>query len=49
VPNQPNCEATVRVYLDNGDPVMAINVWDNDMVLEAVKYAEHIIGSGIKL
>ncbi|WJX70823.1 hypothetical protein P8452_54891 [Trifolium repens] len=72
VPNQLNCDAAVRVYLDNGDPAMAINVWeclvenyredlegtanllvvglrDNDRVLEAVEYAEHIIGRGIKL
>ncbi|MCI01554.1 pentatricopeptide repeat-containing protein [Trifolium medium] len=74
VPDQLNCDAAVRVYLDNGDPVMAIKVWkclvdnyrhsedlegtanllvvglrDNDKVPEAVKYAEHIIGRGIKL
>ncbi|KEH34676.1 putative pentatricopeptide [Medicago truncatula] len=72
VPDQLNCDAAVRVYLDNGDPVMAIKVWkclvenyredlegtanllvvglrDNDRVPEAVKYAEHIIGRGIKL
>ncbi|WJX65885.1 hypothetical protein P8452_50499 [Trifolium repens] len=28
VPNQLNCDAAVRVYLDNEDPVMAINVWE---------------------
>jgi pentatricopeptide repeat protein len=27
VPNQLNCEAAVRVYLDNGDPVISNNVW----------------------
>ncbi|PNX66745.1 pentatricopeptide repeat-containing protein mitochondrial-like, partial [Trifolium pratense] len=27
VPDQLNCDAAVRVYLDNGDPVMAIKVW----------------------
>jgi hypothetical protein len=72
MPDQLNCDAAVRAYLDNEDPVMAINVWeclvdnyredlegtanllvvgllDNDKVLEAVMYAEHIIGRGIKL
>ncbi|KAK2420287.1 pentatricopeptide repeat-containing protein, mitochondrial [Trifolium repens] len=72
MPDQLNCDAAVRAYLDNEDPVMAINVWeclvenyredlegtanllvvglrDNDRVLDAVKYAEHIIGRGIKL
>jgi pentatricopeptide repeat protein len=72
MPDQLNCDAAVRAYLDNEDPVMAINVWeclvenyredlegtanllviglrDNDRALEAVKYAEHIIGRGIKL
>ncbi|KAK2442085.1 pentatricopeptide repeat-containing protein, mitochondrial [Trifolium repens] len=27
VPDQLNCDAAVRVYLDNGDSVMAIKVW----------------------
>lgn len=72
VPDQLNCDAAVRVYLDNGDPVMALKIWkclvenyredledtanllvvglrDNGRVPEAVKYAEHIIGRGIKL
>lgn len=27
VPDQLNCDAAVKVYLDNGDPVMAIKIW----------------------
>ncbi|CAK8566618.1 unnamed protein product [Lathyrus sativus] len=72
LPDQLNCDAAVRLYLDKGDPVMAIKIWkclvenyredledtanllvvglrDNDRVPEAVKYAEHIIATGIKL
>ncbi|KAK7305716.1 hypothetical protein VNO77_43626 [Canavalia gladiata] len=25
--DQPNCDAAVKVYLDNGDPIMALEVW----------------------
>ncbi|KAK2408665.1 pentatricopeptide repeat-containing protein, mitochondrial [Trifolium repens] len=72
VPDQLNCDAAVRVYLDNGYPAMAIKVWkilvenyredlegtanilvvglqDNGRIFTAVKYAERIIGRGIKL
>ncbi|WJX94026.1 hypothetical protein P8452_75491 [Trifolium repens] len=72
VPDQLNCDAAVRVYLDNGYPAMAIKVWkilvenyredlegtanilvvglrDNGRIFMAVKYAERIIGRGIKL
>lgn len=27
LPDQPNCDAAIRIYLDNGDPHMAMKVW----------------------
>ncbi|TKY47410.1 Pentatricopeptide repeat-containing protein mitochondrial [Spatholobus suberectus] len=72
VPEQANCDAAVKAYLDNGDPFMAMKVWkclvenyqkdlertanflvvglrDLTRVPEAVKYAEDMIGRGIRL
>ncbi|XP_057433184.1 pentatricopeptide repeat-containing protein At1g77360, mitochondrial-like [Lotus japonicus] len=72
VPDQPNCDSAIRIYLDNRDAFMAMKVWkcevehyrrdledtanllvvglrDLDRVPEAVKYAEDMIGRGIKL
>ncbi|XP_027336780.1 pentatricopeptide repeat-containing protein At1g77360, mitochondrial-like [Abrus precatorius] len=72
VPDQANCDAAVRVYLDNADPFMAMKVWkcllenydkdlertanllvlglrDQNRLPEAVKYAEDMIGRGIKI
>ncbi|KAK7387381.1 hypothetical protein VNO78_28146 [Psophocarpus tetragonolobus] len=72
VPEQDNCDAAVKAYVDCGDPVMAIKVWkclvenyQNDLertanflveglrdlnrVPEAVKYADDMLGRGIRL
>ncbi|RDX89229.1 Pentatricopeptide repeat-containing protein, mitochondrial, partial [Mucuna pruriens] len=72
VPEQANCDAAVKAYVDGGDPLMAMKVWkclvenyskdlertadflvvglrDLNRVPEAVKYAEDMIGRGIRL
>lgn len=72
VPEQANCAAAIKVYVDNGDAFMAMKVWrcmvenygkdlertanflvvglrDLNRVPEAVKYAEDMIGRGIRL
>ncbi|KAL2333238.1 hypothetical protein Fmac_014451 [Flemingia macrophylla] len=72
LPEQAHCEAAVKVYVDNGDPLMAMKIWrfivenygkdleraanflvvglrDLNRVPEAVKYAEDMIGRGIRL
>lgn len=72
VPEQANCDAAVKVYVDNGDAFMAMKVWkylvenyskdlertanflvvglrDMNRLPEAVKYAEDMIGKGVRL